>query len=133
VNAIFADTSYYVAWLSPRDEHHVRAVELSENNRAMIVTTELIVVELVNFFSKTAGRSIVADFVRSLRNDPDTRILPASDDFIARGFELFSKRPDKEWSLTDCISFVVMEEYGILEALTSDADFEQAGFQALLR
>lgn len=130
---IFADTSFYAACLMPRDDHHLKAVGLSENNRSTILTTEFIIVELVNFFSKTTGRAIVTDFVRSVRDDPDTVIVPATSELMQRGFELFSRRPDKEWSLTDCISFVVMEEHGVTEALTSDGDFEQAGFTRLLK
>jgi uncharacterized protein len=67
-----------------------------------------------------------------MRNDPDTIIVPAASDLLQQGFDLFSRRPDKEWSLTDCISFVVMEDYGLSEALTSDSHFEQAGFKKLL-
>jgi predicted nucleic acid-binding protein len=133
VKPIFGDTSFYAACLMPRDAHHAQAVGLSQNNRATILTTEFVIVELVNFFSGTNGRSTVADFVTSLRSDPDTIVIPAMSELLQRGFELFSRRPDKEWSLTDCISFVVMEEHGVSEALTSDQDFEQAGFTALLR
>ena len=129
---IFADTSFYAACLMPRDAHYAKAVSLSTHNRSTILTTEFVVVELLNFFSKVPGRLIVAEFVRSLRGDQDTIIIPASNELIQRGFELFEKRPDKEWSLTDCISFVVMEENGIAEALTSDGHFVQAGFGALL-
>ncbi len=116
----------------PRNAHHAKAISLSTNNRSTILTTEFVVVELLNFFSKVSGRSIVAEFVRSLQGDQDTIIVPASQELVRRGFELFERRPDKQWSHTDCISFVVMEEHGITNALTSDADFEQAGFRALL-
>ena len=117
----------------PRDAHYAKAVSLTENSRSTILTTEFVVVELLNFFSKVPGRAIVVEFIRSLRRDPDTIIIPASNELIQRGFELFARRPDKEWSLTDCISFVVMEEHGVTEALTSDGDFAQAGFVALLQ
>jgi uncharacterized protein len=117
----------------PRDAHHTRAVELSHANRATIITNEFVIVELANFFSGTNGRSTATMFVESLRSDPDTIIIPVSSELLERGFGLFKRRPDKEWSLTDCISFVVMEEHGVKEALTSDADFEQAGFAALLQ
>lgn len=129
---IFADTSFYAACLSPRDAHHAKAVDLSANSRAVVLTTEFIVVELVNSFSRTAGRATVTKFVSSLRKDRDTIIVAASSEMIQRGFELFSRRSDKEWSLTDCISFVVMQDYGVTDALTSDGHFEQAGFKALL-
>jgi predicted nucleic acid-binding protein len=59
--------------------------------------------------------------------------VPASPELFQRGVELFRARPDKEWSLTDCISFVVMTEKGLSEALTGDRHFEQAGFHALLK
>ena len=59
--------------------------------------------------------------------------MPASSELMERGFDLFSRRPDKEWSLTDCISFIVMSEEGITEALTGDHHFEQAGFTILLK
>jgi predicted nucleic acid-binding protein len=132
VKPIFADTSFYAASLMPRDSYHAMAVEVTKKNRDTILTTEFVIIELLNFFSKSPGRNIVAEFVRSLRSDPDTIVVPASSELIERGFELFSQRADKEWSLTDCISFVVMDERGIASALTSDAHFEQAGFTKLL-
>ena len=129
---VFADTSFYAACLMPRDAHNAVAVRHSENSRSTILTTEFVIIELVNFFSKTNGRAIVADFIKSLRNDPDTIIVLASSELVRQGFELFLRRLDKEWSLTDCISFVVMDKHGVTEALTSDGHFEQAGFVKLL-
>lgn len=68
-----------------------------------------------------------------LCGDIDATLVPLSDELWRRATELFGKRLDKEWSLTDCISFVVMQDEGILEALTGDHHFEQAGFSVLLK
>jgi predicted nucleic acid-binding protein len=67
-----------------------------------------------------------------LRNDPDAVIVPPSQELFDRRVELFGRRLDQSWSLTDCISFVVMEQQRIRDALTGDRHFEQAGFRALL-
>ena len=130
---VFADTSFYAAVLSPRDSMHARAVSLSQAKKRRILTTEFVIVELANLLSRIPVRPTFIEFVRYVRNHPQTLIIPATSQLIERGFSLFSRRPDKEWSLTDCISFVVMEEHGVTEALTSDGDFEQAGFRVLLR
>jgi predicted nucleic acid-binding protein len=71
--------------------------------------------------------------LESLEQDPNIEIIPMTEGLYKRGFELYQSRPDKEWGITDCISFVVMQERSIMEALTTDKHFEQAGFQALLR
>ena len=68
-----------------------------------------------------------------LRADPDALIVPGDDSLWERGRILFAQRPDKQWSLTDCISFVVMQDRGITEALTADHHYEQAGFVGLLK
>ncbi len=65
--------------------------------------------------------------------DGDWQRLPATMEWFERGLELYERRPDKEWSVTDCISFAVMTERGVSEALTNDRHFEQAGFQILLK
>ena len=72
-------------------------------------------------------------FCRTSRSDPNVHIIPASHDLFQQGCELYFKRPDKNWSLTDCTSFVVMKEYGLTDALTTDHHFEQAGFTVLLK
>jgi predicted nucleic acid-binding protein len=76
-----------------------------------------------------------ADFLALLggiRASPRTRVIPLDSLLLQRGLDLFAGRPDKNWSLTDCISFVVMQDEGLTEALTADGHFEQAGFKALL-
>ena len=68
----------------------------------------------------------------ALEADPDIEIVPLTRDLYARAFVLFRGRLDKEWGLTDCVSFVVMHDRGLTQALTPDAHFKQAGFQTLL-
>ena len=71
--------------------------------------------------------------VDTLRANPRVTIVPFSDVLFDEGIELYRRRPDKGWSLTDCISFVVMTDEGLSESLTADRHFEQAGFVALLK
>ena len=104
-----------------------------ENVVTRVVVTDYVFVELGNFFAESRYRGRVPAFVRQLRGDPTVEVIPASQSLLDKGLEPYEQRPDKEWSLTDCISFVVMREHGLTEALTSDHHFEQAGFRALLR
>ena len=129
---VFADTSYFEAILSTRDEHHLAAVEASHGPWRETVTTEFILIELGATFSKPADR---ADFLlldRMVRSREDVTLIPAASELLQRGRDLFAARPDKAWSLTDCISFVVMSDLAIADALTTDRHFTQAGFRALL-
>lgn len=132
MNAILVDTSFYVALLSPRDQHHAAAAKIASGLRRRLVVTEFVLLELANAFSATESRRRLPALWDFLRADPSVAVIPASSELLARGFSRFANRLDKEWSLTDCISFVVMEDHGITEALTSDHHFEQAGFSRLL-
>ena len=129
----FADTSFYVASLSPRDVNHARAEAVGRGFRGRVVTTDYVLLEVATFFRAAPHRPVFLDLLRALENDPDVTIVPASADLWQRGVALFAARPDKDWSLTDCISFVVIQELGISDALTADHHFEQAGFVALLK
>ncbi len=73
------------------------------------------------------------EFIDGLRADPSIRIIPARRSVLESGWELYQKRIDKEWSLTDCISFLVMQKLRLADALTGDRHFEQAGFRMLLK
>jgi predicted nucleic acid-binding protein len=89
--------------------------------------------ELANSFSKSATRLIFLETYEALQSSTNCEIAPSSQRLFNAGMHLYASRPDKDWSLTDCISFVVMQERGITDALTGDRHFEQAGFRALLR
>lgn len=131
---IFIDTGHLVALLNPRDALHDRASAWSGFLRGRrLLVTEYVVIEAVNFFRAPGRRNRAEAIVRLLRNTPAVEFVNAGAEWFDAGWKLFRTRPDKEWSLTDCISFCVMEERGIREALAHDEHFEQAGFVALLR
>ena len=133
MNEVFADTSFYVALIKPSDALHAVAREWSQAGSQIVVVTEFVLTELGNFLAQAPGRRLFMGFVDFLRSDPGTVVLPSSTDLFNAGLRLYDQRPDREWSLVDCTSFVVMHERGIEEALTADHHFEQAGFRALLR
>jgi len=94
----------------------------------------MVLAELLNFFADHATRkSVVSAAVTAIMQDPNTEIVPQTSLQFRAALDRYKARPDKAWSLTDCASFLVMDERGIQEALTHDHHFEQAGFRALLR
>jgi len=132
MNTVFADTSYYVALLGERDQYHAKAVALAQACFGRILTTDFVLVEVGNFLSRIADRGLFVRLLETLDADPETTVIPSTRELFEAGCSLFARRPDKEWSLTDCISFVVMREERLTEAFTADHHFEQAGFKAIL-
>jgi hypothetical protein len=133
VKTVFGDTAYFLALVSARDNLHGQAVALSRNPPGVLLTTEWVLTEVGDGLSAPTVRDRFVRLLALLRSRPDVRIIPATSDLFERGCALFSQRPDKEWSLTDCTSFVVMTEYGVEGALTSDEHFVQAGFRRLMQ
>ena len=133
---VFLDSAYVIALAQVTDAHHSPAVEMSRQLAArsvLIVTTGAVLLEIGNALAKVKSREAAVRFITHLQNSRVVEIVPLTKDLLATGWELFSQRPDKDWSWTDCISFVIMRERGLKQALTSDGHFEQAGFTALLR
>jgi hypothetical protein len=130
---IFTDTSYYLALANPRDRLHEAALDFSNGYRGALVTTEYVLVEVGNFMHSGGFRSVYLSLVNQLRDDPKTRIVPAGKEFYDQALGMFASRPDKNWSLTDCASFVVMRQLGLTQALTADRHFKQAGFHTILK
>lgn len=133
MNKVFADTHYYLALLVERDESHQLAVEVTQLLQGQIVTTGWVLLEFANAVCKSRKRHYYPSLLDDLRQNPQVIIYPPDEALVDAGTELYRNRPDQEWSLTDCISFLVMEREGIAEALTGDHHFEQAGFVALLK
>jgi predicted nucleic acid-binding protein len=133
---IFADASYWIALLNPRDELHGRAVGVAQScSEDQIVTSEMVLAELLNGFSDGGPRlrEAASKAVKTLRSSPNVTVIPQTSDQFQRALARYEERIDKGWSLTDCASFLIMEAEGIEAALTHDQHFAQAGFQALLR
>jgi predicted nucleic acid-binding protein len=133
LNRVFIDTSYLIALLLPDDAHHHAARRLQTEVVAPLVTTEYVLVELGNSVVQRHLRDLTAAAIEAVHGDPSTVVIPASTQLLQDGLNLFARRPDKNWGLTDCISFVVMQREGVTEALTADRQVEQAGFKAPLR
>lgn len=127
----FGDTYFYLAFINERDDAHENAVTFIIEQSPIIVTTEWILAEIGDAMAQ-GSRSRFGELLDAIHADHRTEVVPASHDWFARGVELYVARPDKQWSLTDCISFVVMQDRGLTDALTGDRHFEQAGFRALL-
>jgi predicted nucleic acid-binding protein len=133
MKSYFADTSLFVAFLNPRDEYHEPAVEYIRDESNSLTTTSWVLVELGNFVAKSRTRRRFVPFVRDLGEDPLVEVVPPTADLLELALDLYHRRPDKHWSMTDCISFLVMRERGLSEALTTDHHFVQAGFKILLK
>jgi len=124
---VFLDTAYAIALSSPTDLFHQRAVQLADELKSAgtrLVTTRAILLEIGNALSRQRYRRAAAMLLDSLEADPRVEIIPLSEQLYTRVSQLYRERPDKEWALTDCVSFVVMEDSGINEALTTDEHFQ---------
>lgn len=128
---VFADTFYFIALLSPADHAHPRAAEYA-GLVDRLVTTDWVLLELADGLSDTENRRLFPTSRTGLYANPLAEVVPLDMALHQRAIDLYIQRPDKDWSLTDCVSFLVMQDRGLTEALTADRHFEQAGFDALL-
>jgi predicted nucleic acid-binding protein len=133
MSRVFADSFYFFALLNQSDASHARALEYATAHHEPIVTTAWVLTELADGLAKTAHRQVFSRLVARIQAESENEIVPPTEELMDRGVHLYDSRPDKKWTLTDCISFVVMQDRDIIEALTGDHHFEQAGFTALLK
>ena len=136
MKSVFADSSYWIALLNPRDDLHDKAVAVSASlGIVRYVTSQLVLTEVLNYFAAhgVALRRAAIELVQQLHIHPQTTVIPQSPAEFQDAFALYAERDDKTWGLTDCASFQVRHRELITEALSHDKDFEQAGFKALLR
>jgi len=133
---VFLDTAFVLALASPADQYNGKARELSRQIKqggVSLVTTRAILIEIGDAMAGQRRRKAGMTMLESLEEDDNLEIIPNNEELYSKAFDLFVSRSDKEWGMTDCISFVVMDEQGIREALTTDIHFKQAGFVALMR
>jgi len=133
---VFLDTAYAIALSSPNDLFHHRAIQLAEQIEAQgiqLVTTRAVLLEIGNALSRQRHRDAAITLLDALEADPNVEIIPLSEQLYTRALRLYRERPYKDWGLTDCVSFVVLQDRTITEALTTDEHFQQAGFRILMR
>jgi predicted nucleic acid-binding protein len=128
---VFADTFYWIALTDSTDNAHERALRITDD----IVTTDEVLTDYLTFFCAAPEfmRREVAFAVEDILQGPAVKVIPQSHESFLAGHKLFSERPDKGYSMTDCISMQAMRREGITEALTNDRHFEQEGFRAIFR
>jgi len=127
---VFLDTAFALALANPNDLLHRRATLLADQVEA--TRTRLITTEIGNALAKLRYRAASVQLLTALETDPNVEIVSLTDDLYDRAFQLYRTRPDKEWGLTDCVSFEVMRDRALTAALTPDRHFQQAGYRALL-
>lgn len=129
---ILVDTAYVLALVNERDQYHDRAQELADLFEGHdLLITDAVLLEIGNALArgfKEQAIEIITYFIES----EEVEIFRHSSQIFDKAFALYKKYADKEWSLVDCISFIVMRERGIKQALTFDRHFEQAGFVAIM-
>ena len=133
---VYADTVFWIALLSPRDSLHRKSLALSnEIPPDSIVTSEMVLTEVLSSMGKLGplSRGAAAGMVEAFAKSANTVVVPQTTEQFHTALQMYKRSIDKEWSLTDCASFLIMEEHGIRAALTHDLHFVQAGFDALLR
>ncbi len=137
MKAVFADTFYWIALTNPADLHSEVALRFDDLlSGGHVTTTEEVLTELLTFFAGDSWlRNRAVETVRELLSDDAVRIIPQSHEYesFLSGFDLYASRPDKGYSLTDCISMQTMRREGLTDVLTNDKHFEQEGFRALFR
>lgn len=131
MNAVFADSYYFLALLNRKDQGHEQCLKYSQSSSQPVVTTAWVLMEVGDALRQGLDRAAFIALLQDLNDDPESTVLPADQTLLDKAIELFGSRPDKEWSLTDCTSFVAMQQNGLMQALTADHHFEQAGFLPL--
>ncbi|HKP84763.1 MAG TPA: PIN domain-containing protein [Blastocatellia bacterium] len=138
MSALFVDTSGWACIADRRESHHADAAGIYREARKLgqqIVTTNYILAELVSLLTspKRLPRSDIISFIEAIRSASYVEFIHVNESLDYTSWQFLKNRQDKDWSLVDCVSFVIMQDRGILEALTTDHHFEQAGFIRLLK
>jgi predicted nucleic acid-binding protein len=130
---LFLDTAFIQALLSPRDDYHNQAKQLFPRIRAAseVWITEAIFAEVGNALS-AFNRNGAVQFIQQCYRTDNINVVSVDTELLMQALTLYQSRSDKTWGLTDCISFVVMQQQNLTDAVTGDRHFVQAGFRALM-
>jgi hypothetical protein len=133
---VFLDTAGLIAWVNKDDRWHDLARQKWSaliHSREPLLTSSLILIEIGDGLSRIHLRPLAVKLNRQLLEAPDVEIVHVTPALQAAGWKLFDERSDKDWGITDCISFAIMQERGLSQAFTLDHHFEQAGFERLIK
>ena len=129
---VFADSFYFFALLNPQDSAHDQAANFSRDFGGVIVSTSSVFLEVGDGLCAVGSRHKFIRLFEVFRTNRRCRLICHSAETFNQGIDLYGRRMDKAWSLTDCLSFVVMANERITDALTADHHFTEAGFKTLL-
>jgi len=131
---VFLDTGYLIALEAADDQHHTAALRHWRayiQSRPQLVTTSFVLDEVATFFNSRGRHAKAVEVGERLLASPSVRLVHVDEDLFGAAWTYFRRRDDKRFSLTDCVSFVLMERLGMESALAFDAHFLQAGFRTL--
>ena len=134
MSPVFLDTGYLIALEAGADQHHPRALAHWRSfSRSLppLLTTSFVFAEVVTFFNGRGHHAKAVEIGTRLLESSSIRLVQVDQDLLRSAWDYFGARPDKRFSLTDCVSFVLMERMGVQDALSFDSHFVQAGFHAL--
>ena len=132
-NKVFIDTLFIVALISHRDQYHQKALEIAKQfEHYHWITTDAVLLEIGNALAGNY-KSEALELIENFFTSDDVEVIRLNSDLFAAALNLYKNHQDKSWGLVDCVSFVVMKQQNVNQALTFDKHFVQAGFQALMR
>ncbi len=129
------DTSFILALENRDDPLHSRAKQIDRDllrEGCVLLLHTGILLEIGDGYARVQRREKGAELLERFRREAGFRVVPLTNLLLEQAVSLYRERPDKDWGLTDCVSFIVMRQSGVTDALTADAHFRQAGFRALL-
>lgn len=135
-DAVFVDSFAWIAAINKTDNYNeivLKTLEGLLKQKAKLITTNYVVIETINSLSRVEFRKTVIEFVDRLQKSPSVEVVKVTDEIYDSAWELYRKRKDKNWGITDCTSFEVMRILGIKKAFTNDKHFEQAGYSVVLK
>ena len=134
-NLVYVDAAGWIALVNLRDALHTEAVRIYKQRlqqQCQFITASVVLLEVGNWLSPAPLRGLAIDLLHRIEQSRRIEVVHVTPELYAEGWQLYSNRLDKDWGMIDCISFVIMQERNLTEALTSDHHFEQAGFKVLL-
>lgn len=129
----FMDTYALIGWINTRDSAHDRVKSYLDSYSGQIVTTEWVLLEFADALSLSKAKGYAIEAIKRIHRLAMFQVVGFEPKVHKAGFDLYENRSDKDWSLTDCVSFAVMTRLGLSDALTADHHFEQAGFRAVFK